>query len=168
MGGTPLAHAIIHEKFLRARLCFTAAVLAVLLTPVVASAGSRDIARGRYLSVIGGCNDCHTEGYLRKNGNIPEKDRLMGSRLGWRGPWGTTYAPNLRLFISKLSEDDWVKLSKEMTPRPPMPWFNIRRMTNADLRALYRYIRALGPAGKPTPEYLPPDKTPPQPFVQFP
>lgn len=167
MGGTSLAHTI-HKKFLRPQLCVAAAFLATLLTPVAASAGSSDIARGRYLSVIGGCNDCHTEGYLQKNGNIPEKDRLMGSRLGWHGPWGTTYAPNLRIFMSKLSEDEWVKLSKEMTPRPPMPWFNIRRMTNTDLRALYRYIRALGPGGKPAPEYLPPNKTPPQPFVLFP
>jgi hypothetical protein len=49
-----------------------------------------------------------------------------------------------------------------------MPWFNVRDMTTRDLRALYRYVRHLGPAGKPAPAYVPPDKTPPPPFVQFP
>jgi hypothetical protein len=41
-------------------------------------------------------------------------------------------------------------------------------MTTSDLRALYRYVRHMGPAGKPAPAYVPPDKTPPQPYVQFP
>jgi mono/diheme cytochrome c family protein len=156
------------KKYTLSQHCLAAVVLTALLAPAAASAQSSDIERGRYLSVIGGCNDCHTAGYLQSDGKIPEKKRLMGDRLGWRGPWGTTYAPNLRLYMSTLSENDWVKVSKAMTPRPPMPWFNLRHMTDADLRALYRYIRALGPVGEPAPDYLPPDKTPPQPFVQFP
>ncbi len=156
------------KKYRPIRPGISAVVLAALLLPAAAWAKSSVIERGRYLSVIGGCNDCHTAGYLQNNGKVPEKSRLMGDTLGWRGPWGTTYAPNLRLYMSKMSENDWVKVSKEMTPRPPMPWFNLRHMTDSDLRALYRYIRALGPVGNPAPNYLPPDKTPPQPFVQFP
>lgn len=49
-----------------------------------------------------------------------------------------------------------------------MPWFNVRAMTDADLRALYRYVRHLGPAGKPAPAYLPPDQAPGAPVVEFP
>ena len=49
-----------------------------------------------------------------------------------------------------------------------MPWFNVQAMSTADLRAMYRYIKSLGPAGKPAPAYLPPDKKPPQPYVAFP
>jgi hypothetical protein len=41
-------------------------------------------------------------------------------------------------------------------------------MTTADLRAIYRYVRHLGAAGKPAPDYVPPDKTPAGPYVQFP
>ena len=48
------------------------------------------VDRGRYLSVIGGCNDCHTGGYLEKTGAVPERERLTGDTLGWQGPWGTT------------------------------------------------------------------------------
>jgi len=126
------------------------------------------IARGRYLISIAGCNDCHTPNFAPSGGKVPESQWLTGDALGWRGPWGTTYAPNLRLTMPKLSEDQWVKQAKSLTARPPMPWFNVRRMSEADLRAIYRYLRHLGPAGKPAPDYVPPDQTTPQPYVQFP
>ena len=40
--------------------------------------------------------------------------------------------------------------------------------TRDDLRALYRYIRYLGPAGKPAPAFVPPGQEPKGPAVQFP
>jgi mono/diheme cytochrome c family protein len=126
------------------------------------------VKRGRYLVQIGGCNDCHTPAYPEKGGKVPEAQWLTGDALGWHGPWGTTYATNLRLYMQDLTEDEWVKKGKSLKARPPMPWFNVTAMTTNDLRALYRYIRHLGPAGKPAPAYLPPDKTPPQPHVAFP
>src|SRR6185369_15538266 len=139
-------------------------------TSAHAQAAKKDptIERGRYVVMIGGCNDCHTAGYAPSGGKVPEKDWLMGDTLGWRGPWGTTYATNLRLTLQALSEDEWVKKAKTLTARPPMPWFNVQAMTEQDLRAVYRYVRQLGPAGKPAPAYLPPDRQPPQPYVQFP
>jgi hypothetical protein len=60
-----------------------------------------------------------------------------------------------------------VKKAKTLSTRPPMPWFNLNRMSEQDLRAIYRYVRHLGPAGKPAPEYVPPDKTPARPYFQF-
>jgi hypothetical protein len=33
---------------------------------------------------------------------------------------------------------------------------------------MYRYIRYLGPAGKPAPAFVPPDQAPKGPAVQFP
>ena len=126
-----------------------------------------DIQRGRYLVRITGCNDCHTPGYPESNGRTPEKDWLTGSPLGWRGPWGTTYASNLRLVMNNMSEAQWLKHAR-VEWRPPMPWFNLQGMNDADLRAIYRYVRHLGPAGKPAPAYVPPEQTPAQPYVQFP
>jgi mono/diheme cytochrome c family protein len=126
------------------------------------------VERGRYVVTIGGCNDCHTPNYAPSGGKVPEKDWLTGDALGWRGPWGTTYPSNLRLYMQDLSEEQWVRKAKGLMTRPPMPWFNVRAMSARDLRAMYRYIRHLGPAGKPAPAYVPPDKTPPPPFVQFP
>jgi mono/diheme cytochrome c family protein len=132
------------------------------------AAKPRELARGRYLVVTSGCNDCHTAGYAPKDGNVPEKDWLKGDILGWRGPWGTTYPANLRLYMEKMTEDQWAKLGKVFRTRPPMPWFNVNAMTESDLRAIYKYVRSLGPAGDPAPAYLPPDKEPKPPFVQFP
>lgn len=88
--------------------------------------------------------------------------------MGWRGPWGTTYASNLRLYMQKLSETQWIKIARSDEFRPPMPWFALREMTEQDLRAIYRFIRNLGPAGEPAPAYLPPDKEPHGPFILFP
>jgi mono/diheme cytochrome c family protein len=126
------------------------------------------INRGRYLIKIGGCNDCHTANYPASGGKVPEAQWLTGDALGWNGPWGTTYATNLRLYMQDLTEEQWVKKAKTLSARPPMPWFNVQAMSASDLRAMYRYVRSLGPAGKPAPDYLPPDKAPTGPVVRFP
>ena len=132
-----------------------------------AKAPSADVKRGRYLVQIAGCNDCHTAGYPESAGKVDEKLWLTGSPLGWRGPWGTTYASNLRLVAKNMTEAQFVQRARSEL-RPPMPWFNVRDMTESDVRAIYRYLRHLGPAGTDMPAYVPPDKTPPQPYVQFP
>lgn len=145
---------------------------AVLLTlPVHAQEKKKadpQVQRGRYLVQIAGCNDCHTANYAMSGGKVPEKEWLAGDALGWRGPWGTTYPTNLRLYMQDRTEDQWVKTAKTLKTRPPMPWFNLHDMTTRDLRAMYRYIRHLGPAGKPAPAYVAPDQTPSGPYVQFP
>lgn len=136
-------------------------------SPKTAAMGNY-IERGRYLVKIAGCNDCHTAGYAQSAGQVAEKDWLMGDQLGWRGPWGTTYAANLRLSLSKMSEADWLKTAQTMKLRPPMPWFALRDMDKEDVRAIYRFVRHLGPAGAPAPAYVPPDQAPAGPHVQFP
>ena len=151
------------------RRILVAVAAAALAFPALAQkADDALIKRGRYLIQIGGCNDCHTPNYPMKGGKVPESEWLTGDALGWQGAWGTTYATNLRLYFQDLTEDQWLKKAKNLNARPPMPWFNVRAMTTNDLRAMYRYVRHLGPAGKPAPAYLPPDKTPPQPYVAFP
>lgn len=136
--------------------------------PASAAERGRMIERGRYLVQVAGCNDCHTPGYGMANGKVPEKLWLTGDALGWRGPWGTTYATNLRLVLTGMSEDEWLHMARHFEPRPPMPWFNVRAMSEPDLRAIYRYVAALGPAGVPAPAYVPPDRTPAGPVVRFP
>lgn len=126
-----------------------------------------DVIRGRYLVQIGGCNDCHTPGYLVTEGKVDEAEWLTGSPLGWRGPWGTTYAPNLRLSAQRVTADSFMALGRSQR-LPPMPWFNLRAMKDDDLKAIYAYIRYLGPAGEPAPANLPPGQEPKGPFVTFP
>lgn len=124
--------------------------------------------RGKYLVKIAGCNDCHTPGYLLSEGKIPEALWLTGSPFGWRGPWGTTYATNLRIRMQQLEEAAWLAYAKGLKARPPMPWFTLNEMQDDDLRAIYQYVRHLGPAGGPAPSYLPPDQEPQPPFALFP
>ncbi|MEP6701591.1 MAG: cytochrome c precursor, partial [Betaproteobacteria bacterium] len=101
------------------------------------AAGKGEVARGKYVVTIGGCNDCHTAGYAESDGKVPEKDWLTGSPLGWRGGWGTTYAVNLRNYIDKMTEKQWLAKAKTLQARPPMPAMNVRAMTDADLKAVY-------------------------------
>jgi mono/diheme cytochrome c family protein len=133
-----------------------------------ASTQGKYIERGRYLVRVGGCNDCHTPGYGMNAGKLPEKEWLTGDQLGWRGPWGTTYPANLRLSMNAMNEDDWITMAKTARTRPPMPWFTLHEMEKEDLRAIYRFVRHLGPAGKPAPAYVPPERMPAGPAVQFP
>lgn len=129
---------------------------------------ARQIERGRYLNIVGNCNDCHSAGYPQSGGKTPEKEWLLGDDLGFRGPWGTTYAPNLRQNLARMTEDQWVHFAKNLKTRPPMPWFTLNLWNDADLRAFYRYVRHLGPAGKPAPAALPPGQMPKGPFLQWP
>ena len=133
-----------------------------------AAPNAQQIERGRYVVAIGGCNDCHTAGYADNGGKAAESDRLKGDTLGYRGPWGTTYPTNLRLSISKMTEDGWLKYAKSLMTRPPMPWFNVQAMNDADLRALYQYVKSLGAGGSPAPAFVPAGKEPKGPFIQWP
>ncbi|CAN5512289.1 hypothetical protein BH09PSE5_BH09PSE5_20100 [soil metagenome] len=136
--------------------------------PEGAKPSKAQLDRGRYLVRIGGCNDCHTPGYGEANGNVPESAWLTGVPLGWKGPWGTTYASNLRTYFRSMKANEWVKAAKALKARPPMPWFTVNAMTEPDLRAMYAYVYSLGPAGGPVPDYVPPGVTPSGPFVSFP
>jgi len=134
-----------------------------------ASAAETDpqVARGRYLVQIAGCNDCHTPGYMESAGAVDEALWLTGSSVGWHGPWGTTYPPNLRLTADRLTEAEWPAYARNQW-RPPMPWFALRDMTDEDVVAIYRYLRSAGPAGQPAPAALPPGQEPPEPVFRAP
>jgi mono/diheme cytochrome c family protein len=157
-----------------------AAMLAVVIAPCITHSAEpkagkpaakskvvsvKTLARGKYMVQTGHCNNCHTNGYSSKQGNVPENDWLLGSApLGYRGPWGTTYATNLRLTVPRFTQEQWVKYAKTMKARPPMPWWPLRDTTDADLAAMYQYIKHLGPAGQPAPDFVPPDQEPKRPY----
>jgi mono/diheme cytochrome c family protein len=157
---------------MRSRISALAAALAVVMAiPDVAAANEEEdpaVDHGRYMVRIAGCNDCHTAGYAPSGGAVPESEWLKGDTLGWRGPWGTTYAGNLRLLAAGISEEQWLKLARTAQYRPPMPWFALRDMSDDDLVAIYRLLRHLGPAGEPVPPWVPPGQDPAGPYVQFP
>jgi mono/diheme cytochrome c family protein len=113
------------------------------------------VARGKYLVTIGGCNDCHTPGGMEKGLTVPEQEWLTGTAVGFQGPWGTTYPANLRLVINSMTEAEWLKHARQQR-MPPMPWMSLAAMTDPDLKAMYAYVRSLGPAGVAVPAYVAP------------
>jgi len=155
-------------KELVTRLLSGLFVIGAAFPAIADEAQAGKIERGRYLSVIAGCNDCHTAGYLLSGGQIPETEWFKGDAFGWNGPWGTTYAPNLRISLSKMTEDQWVSFAQNLKTRPPMPSFNLNKVTEEDLRALYAFVSQLQPLGDPAPEYLPPGVEPTGPYAKFP
>ncbi|MHB8880218.1 MAG: cytochrome C [Thermodesulfovibrionales bacterium] len=129
--------------------------------------GKASVSQGRYLAKIAGCNDCHTKGWMATEGKVPESDWLTGDVTGWSGPWGTTYAPNLRLFMQGLSENAWVGFARKMKARPPMPWWALHEMKEKDLRSIYRFVKSLGSPGQSAPTSLPPGQQPHPPYFMF-
>ena len=120
---------------------------------------------GKTVSIIGGCNDCHTAGYNESAGKIDPATALKGTVVGWQGPWGTTYPANLRLLAAKMSENDWVKYLKTFTARPPMPFYNVQAMDEVQMRSLHMYIASLGDPGSPAPDFVPPGGTVKTPYT---
>jgi len=144
------------------------AILCVFGAPLPALSQEASVEHGKYIAMIGGCNDCHTAGYGPAEGNIPEAEWLKGDALGWRGPWGTTYAANLRIRLGEMSEDEWVEYARTFKTRPPMPWFNVNAMTETDLRSFHKYVLTFEDKGEPAPEFVPPGEEPEGPYIQFP
>lgn len=152
------------------------ALSAALLAPWILGAARRGgtrasaeatVARGRYLSVTMGCGTCHTPGAMF--GSPDESRALSGSDLGWQGPWGVTFAPNLtpdkETGIGSWTTDQLLHaLRTGQRPdgtqmRPPMPWPNLTQLTVSDARALAAFLRSLPPVSHRVPEALGPGET---------
>jgi mono/diheme cytochrome c family protein len=92
-----------------------------------------------------------------------------GHFSAWAGPWGVTFARNLTpdepTGIGLWTEDIFIKAmrtGKQMgTGRdilPPMPWFNLAKMTDEDLKSIFAYLKSLPPVHNQVPDPIPPDK----------
>ncbi|MGH6922798.1 MAG: c-type cytochrome [Propylenella sp.] len=143
-------------------------LLAGLTFPIAAFAqGEVSVERGLQVSITAGCHDCHTEGYMESNGQIDPAKAMKGSSIGWRGPWGTTYAKNLRVTALVFSEKRFVQRMKILKTRPSMPWYNVNAMDESDLQSLYQYIRSLGEVGEQAPMLVNPGEEPTTSYIQL-
>jgi len=124
------------------------------------------ISHGRYLVTITGCHDCHTPGHAQNGGHTPPAAWLTGSPVGFQGPWGVSYPANLRLTVQSMTETQWLVFARTER-RPPMPWFNLRDMSDQDLIDIFRYIRSLGPAGTAAPAAVTPGGKVTTPVIDF-
>lgn len=144
-----------------------AKVLIILAMVIGQGAFAKQLQRGKYLVQIMGCNDCHTPQYGMKGGAVPESQWLIGSEVGFNGPWGTTYPSNLRQMVQDMDEATWVTYIKNFKARPPMPSYDTNKISHQDLKDMYAFVRSLGPATNNVPQYLPPGEKPRTPFIDF-
>ena len=105
--------------------------------------------RGDYLVTIGGCRDCHTPQH--EGQRMMELDLAGGFLL--RGPWGEVAASNITPAPSGIPYYDealfrdalrtgWVKARKLA---PIMPWWNMRGLTDDDVKSMFAYLRTVPP-----------------------
>lgn len=147
-------------------------LLLVLIVPMAAlaqggSANKRAIDHGRFLVNYGGCQDCHTPGWGENGGKAPKDQLLTGSGMNFQGPWGTTYPPNLRLYVQSLTVKEWIANLRTLKTRPLMPAWAFSYLSDKDLADMYTYIHSLGPAGQPAHAYVPPGQDAPGPYMKL-
>jgi mono/diheme cytochrome c family protein len=116
------------------------------------AAAQGDAKRGEYLSKAGGCLGCHTE---ERKDAVP----YAGGRA-LKTPFGTFYGPNItphpQAGIGRWSLTDFVRALREGERAdgahyfPAFPYASFTRMTNADLRDLWSYLRTLKPSAQPS------------------
>lgn len=134
--------------------------------PQVAAASPEQA--GRYIVRTSGCNDCHTPNFMVMGEKVPEAQWLVGNPIGFRGPWGTTYPQNLRRFVQPFTAEQFVEVVRKRNSRPPMPWSQLHAMSDADLKAVYGYLKHLGAThglAEPANDFVPPDREPKTPFI---
>jgi mono/diheme cytochrome c family protein len=115
-----------------------------------AAAQGGDAKRGEYLAKAGGCMGCHTEA---KEGAAP----FAGGRA-LKTPFGTFYGPNItphqQAGIGRWTEADFVRaLRLGLRPDgahyfPAFPYPSYTKITDADLRDLWAYLRTLPPSDR--------------------
>ena len=135
------------------RLLAAGAMIAALAAPA-ASAQTSDgaaIERGRYLFDVGGCIGCHTDA---KNNGKP----LAGGRA-LPTPFGTFYGPNITpdptYGIGGWTEAEFLRAMHQGVAAdgsnlyPVFPYPSFTKMVDADLKDLFRYVKAQPPVPQP-------------------
>lgn len=153
---------------MRRRLLALPALIALMAWGSAAQPkATTDLERGKMLVAYGGCNDCHTPGWRESDGTIPVSKWLTGSPIGLRGPWGTSYPVNIRLVFNQIDENQWVFAVNSRGGHMPMHWHDLRFLSVADQRLLYRFVKSLGPAGEQVPNFVEPWREPKTPYINL-
>jgi mono/diheme cytochrome c family protein len=100
---------------------------------------------------------------------LPPAPALQGGWLAvstmtaWSGPWGTSYTRNLtpdketglgawteQQFMDTIRNGRHQGRGRQLLP--PMPWQNYAQMTDADLKAVFAYLRSIPPISNKVPD----------------
>lgn len=84
------------------------------------------------------------------------------------GPWGTSFASNLTSdgtgignwslvqFKNAFSHGKFMGINEERMIMPPMPWQNYTHIEEADLKAIFAYLKSTKPVHNSVHAYMPP------------
>ena len=137
-----------------------AALTVVLPLSAAIAAEAPQVARGKYLVNVAGCNDCHTPGYFF--GKPDMKRFLGGSDVAFEMPGlGTFVGPNLTP-DKQTGLGNWsaaqiiTALQKGVRPdgrqlAPIMPWPAFAGLTPTDAQAIAAYLKSLPPVSNKVP-----------------
>jgi len=139
-----------HKRIRRA--VFIALALAACGPIAAAQAADKQVARGKYLVTIGGCNDCHTPGHFL--GKEDTTRVLGGSDVGFEIPGlGVFVGPNLTpdkdTGLGGWSAKQIVTaIQTGVLPdgrqlAPIMPWRAFASYTKRDAYAVAAYLKSL-------------------------
>jgi mono/diheme cytochrome c family protein len=98
-------------------------------------------------------------------------DKWMGMTNGdmtaWVGPWGVSFASNLapdpatglgawtdEVFIKTLRTGKHMGTGRQLLP--PMPWQDIGKLTDQDLKDIFAYLTSIPAVRNPVPQPIPP------------
>jgi cytochrome c553 len=88
---------------------------------------------------------------------------------GWYGPWGASFTANLtsdketglgswteQMFIQAMRTGKHMGAAQGRPILPPMPWQSIGTLSDADLKAIFGYLKSLKPVKNAVPDPIPP------------
>ncbi len=150
-------------------LCMAALAVVANFGAAAAFAEESQIARGKYLVTIAGCNDCHTPGYFLGK---PDFSRtLAGSDVGFTIPGvgafvGRNLTADKETGLGDWSDDQIISaITAGVRPdgrrlAPIMPWQELSHLSSEDAHAIVAYLRSLPPAKNAIPGPFGPKETP--------
>jgi hypothetical protein len=90
------------------------------------------------------------------------------TQTAWSGPWGVSFAANLtpdqntgmgiwtqEMFVNAMRKGRHMGVSRPILP--PMPWQDLAVLSDADLIAVYTYLRTIPPIVNHVPDPIPAD-----------
>jgi mono/diheme cytochrome c family protein len=152
-------------------LFFAACALALSAIPAAAQSApdAKLVQRGRYISIIGGCGDCHTPGYFFGKPDVARQ--FAGSEVGFEIPGlgvfhGSNLTPDKETGLGGWTDQQIVDaIQKGARPdgrvlAPIMPWRALAALTPDDAKALVAYLRSLPPVKNKVPGPFGPSERP--------
>jgi mono/diheme cytochrome c family protein len=90
-----------------------------------------------------------------------------GDMTSWGGPWGVSFTANLTpdqvtgtgawtsdVFIKTMRTGKHMGAGRPILP--PMPWYNLAKLNDEDLKAIFAYLQSLKPITNQVPQPIPP------------